>query len=356
MKSSASIFSFFRYSFVVLLLFVTNGVVEHAAAVQTAAPAATAIVDEPLQSDNQRLRSLESVRKIDDHPLYFMRYDGDYDPFRPISAVNTRPEWRWGCSLFVAFGDQGEPLFGRNFDWYHHPAIVLVTHPDNGYGSISMVDVSYLGYSLQDAKFDSIEGRTALLQAPLIPFDGMNEHGLTVGMAAVPDSKLPEDPDKPTIGSLRVIRLMLDQAKTVDEAIAVFEKFNIDPTGGPQIHYLIADANGDSALVELIDGEMKVVRRGEPAWQCATNFHVCGNEARGKQLCHRFSQLQRRLSELDGSMDSEQAFDLLQQVAQRNTEWSAVYDMKQGGLSVCLTRQFDNRYSFAIHEEQPVAK
>jgi penicillin V acylase-like amidase (Ntn superfamily) len=31
------------------------------------------------------------------------------------------------------------------------------------------------------------------LQAPYLPFDGMNEHGLAIGMAAVPESTMPHD-------------------------------------------------------------------------------------------------------------------------------------------------------------------
>ena len=36
-------------------------------------------------------------------------------------------------------------LLGRNFDWYEHPALILFTDPPDGYASVSMVDISYLG-------------------------------------------------------------------------------------------------------------------------------------------------------------------------------------------------------------------
>jgi len=75
----------------------------------------------------------------------------------------------------------------------------------------------------------SSEKRNLVLRAPLIPFDGINEYGLTVGMAAVPGSPGPAPaPGKQTIGSLRIIRLMLDHAITVDEATAVIRQYNID--------------------------------------------------------------------------------------------------------------------------------
>ena len=62
------------------------------------------------------------------------------------------------------------------------------------------------------------------------------------------------DAKKVTLDSLEIIRLLLDNATEVDEALAFFDDYNIDWGSGPPVHYLIADASGDSAVVELIDG------------------------------------------------------------------------------------------------------
>ena len=48
-------------------------------------------------------------------------------------------------------------------------------------------------------------------RAPAWPFDGMNEAGVAVGMAAVPQADERHDPGKPTIDSLEVIREILDR-------------------------------------------------------------------------------------------------------------------------------------------------
>jgi penicillin V acylase-like amidase (Ntn superfamily) len=58
------------------------------------------------------------------------------------------------------------------------------------------------------------------------------------------------DANKETIGSLGVIRQMLDHARTADEAVNIMKSYNIDFDGGPFIHYLIADATGKSILGE----------------------------------------------------------------------------------------------------------
>ncbi len=99
----------------------------------------------------------------------------------------------------------------------------------------------------------------------------MNEQGLVVGMAAVPPGQMTLDPNKATVGSIRVIRMILDHANTVDEALDILSRYNVDMQGGIPIHYLIADRSGQAALVEYYRGELFVFRNEAP-WHLATNF------------------------------------------------------------------------------------
>lgn len=95
------------------------------------------------QTSAEADRTLASLRRLDDHPLYLMTYEGDYD--ERVGIAETPTPKPFGCSLFVAAGDPARPLFGRNFDWDDHPALLLRTSPPDGYASISMVDILYLG-------------------------------------------------------------------------------------------------------------------------------------------------------------------------------------------------------------------
>jgi len=303
--------------------------------------------DAELQTPEQRERTLSSFRVVDArHPLYEMRFFGDYRADLPRDVA--RQESPFGCSLFVAYGANGKGpgIVGRNFDWQYHPALVLHTQPSDGYASISLVDISYLGYGLKDRKLETVDGRQSLLQAPLLPFDGMNEEGLCVAMAAVQPTQLPFDDSRPTIGSLQVIRLMLDRARTTDEAIKVFDEYNIVPGGGPPLHYLVADAEGHSAVIELKDGRVEVLRNATN-WQSATNFYLAG-QANPAGVCPRYAKIEQRMRDLRGTLDIDQAFALLKNVAQRHTQWSAVYDQADGGLVVAVGRRFNRRYSFAV--------
>ena len=131
-----------------------------------------------------------------------------------------------------------------------------------------MVDITYLDFDGERSKTLTdlpIEERTSLLEAPFLPFDGMNEMGLAVGMAAVPSGNMQPDPQKETVDELMVIRKILDHAATVDEAITILGSYNID-MGETPIHYLVASASGESALVEFYQGVMVVFRNKTP-WQ-----------------------------------------------------------------------------------------
>lgn len=323
-----------------------------------AAPIAKpSVSDIPTEVVDSETATLASLQQVDDYPLYTMQYDGDYASRRafnllPVNIAESTPDW--ACSLFTVLLDDEQQLYGRNFDWRFSPALLLFTDPPDGYASVSMVDIDYLGFegqsvfNLTDLSPDELEG---LLDAPLIPFDGMNEHGLAIGMAAVPDSDVPPDPDKETIGSIGIIREILDHARTVDEAIAIMESHNINFGGGPTIHYLIADAVQDSALVEFYDGKMRIIKPDQP-WHSATNFLRSSVDDPKDGSCWRYNKINTRLQATQGKLDSTSAMELLSEVAQENTQWSVVYHMARGEVSIAMGGDYTQVYTFKIPDYQ----
>jgi hypothetical protein len=312
--------------------------------------------EEP-DSGTDAFRTLASLEQVDAHPLYTMRYYGAYgqqissgEGAEWVSAAASRPVW--ACSLFAALGDGEKRLYGRNFDWRYSPGLLLFADPPDGYASISMVDIGYLvpESEVQDLMNLPLEAREPLLEAPFWPFDGMNEHGLVVGMAAVPGSEVPYDANRGTIDSLGVIRQMLDHARDVDEAVAVLGSYNVEWDGGPALHYLIADASGRSILVEFYDGEMVLIPSpsGKP-WHLATN-HLRSTIDEGEPSgCWRYDTLERRLAAAEGSLAIGDALDLLAELAQENTQWSVVYDLSAGGVHVAMGQAYENEYVFSLY-------
>lgn len=306
----------------------------------------------PTETFDEETATLNSLAQVDDYPLYTMYYVGAYprpvalpQPARlsygPRLPVLEGCSADWGCSLFAALGGEQDRLFGRNFDWNFSPALLLFTNPPDGYASVSMVDIEYLGFSgARAANLTDLplEERRALLDAPFIPFDGMNEKGLAVGMAAVPAEDMPYDPQKETIGELGLIREILDHAATVDEAIAILGRYNIDMEEVP-IHYLIASASGESVLVEFYRGGMAVFRN-QAKWQVATNFLFASTGGMADGMCWRYDHIQTRLGELGGRISMFDAMRLLAEVSQAGTQWSVVYHMNSGSLQVVMGRDY----------------
>jgi hypothetical protein len=336
-----------------------------AATVLTPIPPATTVpIDESLAGDmsEEDAATLSSLEQVDDYPLYTMHYYSAYDHRlssmqsvkRLASADLPDPNLTvssptWGCSLFAALGDADNMLYGRNFDWDHSPAVLLFTDPPGGYASVSMVDIAYLGFEGHEASTLTdlpLVERRVLLDAPSWPFDGMNERGLAIGMAAVPPGNMPPDPNKETADSLGVIREMLDHASNVDEAVAILQSHNI-VFGNTPLHYLIADSSGRSVLVEFYQGQMVVIPNKTP-WHLATNFlRASAGESAGWR-CWRYDKVYQRLTKVQGQLDVQNALDLLKGVAQPNTQWSIVYGMDSGDISVVMGRKYDNLHTFHL--------
>jgi choloylglycine hydrolase len=286
--------------------------------------------------------------QIDDH-LFLMVYEGDYgfkeylETGRPVYSFNRgRPP---SCTCFTATNLDSGRLFGRNFDFPDDPALVLYTNSSDGYASISIVDLGYFGYNSQKLP-DPEDGLDNLRLVPLLPFDGMNEHGLTVGMAAVPEAEAPVDPEKITIGEIRVLRMVLDYAKDVEEAIDLIQSYNVR-VDEPPIHYLLADRNGNSVIIEFVEGEM-IVYRNDREWQIITNFIMTGSDAPQSAPCNRYDTVHQRLGDSQGRVSLEKAMELLEASSQDNTVWSAVYDLENLELYVSMQRDYGNIMNFKL--------
>ena len=298
------------------------------------------------------LMTLASLRQVDDHPLYVMRYYGPYTSDLLLRSGLEKTIYQRlrqmampeACTCFAGLSTEGDKVFGRNFDWQDHAALMLFTDPPNGYASVSMVDIYYLGY---DEEGPSDIGRAALLLAPYLPFDGMNEAGLAVGMMAVPHARGSEDSQKPTVDSLRVIRVLLDEASSTEQAVSLLREYNV-VFAGPPLHYLISDASGNSAVVEFIDGQMNVITNKDP-WLVATNFLLTEVEPDGASSpCGRYNETYEALTAAAGNVSPSEAMAILQRVSAPNTIWSAVYDMTTGAIRLVVGRDYDRPLEFHL--------
>ena len=278
------------------------------------------------------LRSLASLKKVDNYGMYQMTYYGDYgfDEFLKVGAESdadieafvTRRLLKGlpidlgvtgdGCTAFVVKNENDDILFGRNFDYTYSPSLQLYTTPDNGYASVSTVNLSFLGYSEDNLPDGGFFECFLTLAAPFLPFDGMNEKGLAITSLAVTEAEAPYYSDKVTLNTTTAIRLVLDNAATVEEAVDLLRQYNIYFSNGIACHYLIADASGHSAIVEYINQELCIVETDEE-YQIASNFIAYDglNIGEGFTEFERYDKVQNAIEGNEGTLDAEGAIQLL---------------------------------------------
>jgi choloylglycine hydrolase len=211
------------------------------------------------------------------------------------------------CTTFSSRG-----LFGRNYDW------------NIGYG---MVTVNKRGMSKSSAseespaKWISRYGSLTFNQYGRDnPTGGMNEAGLVVELMWLSGTRYPAPDTRPALGGLEWIQYQLDNASTVAEAIVNANRVRISPSAAP-LHFLLADAKGNRAALEFLDGKV-VVHRGAAA--LANDPYTEAVAALKAGTDDRFS---RAIHGLDEAVTLDAAFALLDRVAQPHTQWSIVYDM-----------------------------
>lgn len=229
------------------------------------------------------------------------------------------------------------------------PILLLFTDTDDGYASVTVVDIAYLGFDEDSAKNPPWYLKLRLWLTPAIPFEGLNEHGLTIATASVANLDPKRNPAKEDMLCLGIIRVVLDKARNVEEALALMQSYNITFPAGPNVHYLLADCDGNAAVVEVLaDGSLAIFRNTQP-WHVATNHYLATNP---DKKCFRMERCKKVLGQAEGKLTADEAMDLLERVRIGCTVWSLVYEMNEKKVTVCLDSDFEKRYTFTLGETE----
>ena len=333
------------------------------------------------------LRTIAGIEQVseDDPYLFYADYKASYDLDAVLEAgidANTKlvefvigqltrglykPDLSgkqtgngFACTSFQARNAEGDGyLFGRNYDFFKNPTLVLRTSPSDGYASLSTCDLSHLGYKL-DKLPESPASKALCLAAVYAPMDGMNEKGLCISIMALPKQAAWQDTGKPVVGTSILMRLILDRCATVDEALELVNSVDVrhDRTAGGGYHYLVADAAGNCAAIEfdLFDGwKTMILRKARdknhmlmtnhllaPKYYTTEPDPVVGNPH--SRSWWRYETASAFLEEHDGTLTPDEARQCLSDVHWKDlvwdngmvedTQWSNVYD--QSALTLRL--------------------
>ena len=326
------------------------------------------------------IRTLLTFEQLNEHPFYEMTYHADYglDEFLEKGAATDEELVRFvtqkilkgvsfevnpdgACSTFIATTPEDKNLFGRNFDYVPSIGLIVRTTPKDGYKSISVVNLNHLGLSQENLPTKSLMNRIITLAAPYAPLDGMNEKGLAIGVLVIKKGVVHQATGKVPITTTSAIRMILDKAATVDEAIKLLENYDMNSSGDTGYHFQIADASGNTAVVEYIDNEMHVLSK-EEGYTAATNFVLYNNMNEGSGQ-DRYEVIKAKQEETGGIMSEEEAMDLLLSVPSQgtrvieglnedipsDTQWSCVYNLDDLTLTICTGRDKSRTYNYSLN-------
>jgi hypothetical protein len=179
--------------------------------------------------------------------------------------------------------------------------------------------------------------------------DGMNEHGLAASSLKVPCRPGSGDSDKTAIVSNHVMRLALDYARDVDEALQLLGDYDV-AFPAVCVHFFLADASGRSVIIEYIDGEPVVIDNVEP-WQVVTNFLVSEEQPQGNSSpCWRYNVAYQQLQQTGGTVTAPQAMSIAAAASVPDTIWSAIYNLSDGGIDVVVGGNYDRVHHFELTE------
>lgn len=208
------------------------------------------------------------------------------------------------CSR-IQWKPEGQPvLVGRNMDWAAPTMGTKLRVMPKGVERDGLVDKNSLKWR---SKYGSLV--TTIWDSATA--DGINEAGLNANLLYLAETKYGErDPARPGLAVGLWPQYFLDTCATVAEAVKASDSFQIRPfelvhmgeAADAPVHLSLADASGDSAIIEILDGKT-VIHHG-PQYTVMTNSPVYDEQL---VLLKQYEGLGGK-KPIPGTMDAEDRF------------------------------------------------
>jgi len=348
------------------------------------------------------LHVTKDIQRIEDTTFRIIEYEGDYGfnefmeqggarseielfgyilaraginiPFNNVDYEFPIPVQADACSAFTVQNENGDGyFFGRNYDWLNGTALAVVTHPKNGYASISTIDTNIInmfagGRSIEDLLITAFTNSTLEYELPdeilkevavYMPFDGINEKGLTISMNMIPHGTEismvdQNDEGKANLTMTTLIRYLLDTAATVDEAVEKIKSINMH---NYYVHFLISDASGKSVLVEFKNDSKEGVKVYVIDTPLVTNYYLADDEEMKEQnfeVIHhdlRYEIILDRLTKKP-KQNLKDVRNTLRAGNQDGTAWSIAFDKVNLEATYFIKNNFSVGYRIKLLDEE----
>ena len=242
------------------------------------------------------------------------------------------------CSA-IALNAGGGTVFGANLDYRLHARGQLFIN-QRGVHKTGTIPSTTGAYAQWVSRYASVTFNFVGYQ---FAWGGMNEQGLVMSTMGLQQTVSPPPDERPVVDSGFWMQYLLDTCATVDDVIAtdeVIRNITVD-------HYLIADRQGNAAVIEYVGGEFVVYTGDDLPVSALTNWFydqsyylwtIYGGDDdyswMGEPVLERFCVAADRVSAFDGTTAQQAvdyAFETLDAVAgqrfsEHASQWSLVFD------------------------------
>ncbi len=317
------------------------------------------------------MNALTTFEQVSDHPYYTLNYEGyDYTELlneelstndevvqycknklftKPIAMMLPgevkNEEFVKESTAFFAYTFIHTYMKGRVYNSYDTPIAMVISDPETGYKSWNIVDMGDVGIQ-SGQKVDQWYGNAfQTMAAAYCTSEGINQEGLSVSLISCPVAEC-EDTNKVNINPFIAVRLILDRAATVENAVDVLEDYDIDFSQGAY-HFFVSQKTDKSAVIEYIDGKMSVTYMSKDRQY--NRHQICTNKMEGanasvKDYGDKYSEVSNstdfddafyRFEETGGGMSQDYAFQLLRD---KSRDYKEIGEMRYG------TKKYGTQY------------
>lgn len=261
-----------------------------------------------------------------------------------IIAMVLLPFLSIPCTTFIFQPANGNIYFGRNFDFPSGAGMVNINQRE-------VVKQAFVQPPEKEFRWQSVYGSISFNQIGReFPYGGMNETGLVIEQMWLNETQYPEMDERHGLTELQWIQYQLDVSATVQDVINSDTLVRISPQSVATLHFLVADAAGNKAVVEYLNGKMKVyTETGLPHPVLANcpyersldymNHQETGDEKSfsgwTQNSSGRFATVAKMIDNNQQQEPVDFAWSVLDSVSQDgSTQWSIVYGITDRSIFV----------------------